>query len=160
MCVVLKMLDGNTGRGQFYAQTPKSTNENAPPEGNKGILFNGVVVDEWEKARQIPDILEERVFRGQSKVALGLETSIERIAARQDYPLGQLAERERHMVREFQRRAHHHVTAPPSPKDRLERLAMIQHYGGPTRLLDFTHSFYTAAFFSVRRFGRRRQSGP
>ena len=67
-------------------------------------FFRRVVVDEWEKARQIPDILEDRVFRGQSKAAWGLETSIERIAARQDYPLGQLAERERHMVREFQRR--------------------------------------------------------
>jgi hypothetical protein len=28
-------------------------------------------------------------------------------------------------------------------------MALMQHYGAPTRLLDFTHSFYVAAFFAM-----------
>lgn len=55
------------------------------------------------------------------------------------------------MLRQFQRRAHHYITDPPSPEHKLEWLALIQHHGGPTRLLDFTHSFYVAAFFALER---------
>jgi hypothetical protein len=52
------------------------------------------------------------------------------------------------ILREFQRRAHHFVD-PPGFQDRLEWLALLQHYGSPTRLLDFTHSFYAAVFFAL-----------
>jgi len=37
----------------------------------------------------------------------------------------------------------------------LEWLALIQHYGGPTRLLDFSYSFYLAAFFAMEKPKRR-----
>jgi FRG domain len=37
----------------------------------------------------------------------------------------------------------------------LEWLALIQHYGGPTRLLDFSYSFYLAAFFAIEKPKRR-----
>jgi hypothetical protein len=38
---------------------------------------------------------------------------------------------------------------PPDFEDRLEWLALLQHHGSPTRLLDFTHSFYAAVFFAL-----------
>ena len=53
------------------------------------------------------------------------------------------------MLRSFQRRAHHHLTILPDLTDTLGWLALIQHYGGPTRLLDFTRSPYIAAFFAM-----------
>jgi hypothetical protein len=53
------------------------------------------------------------------------------------------------MLRQFQRRAHHYLASPPTLDQRLEWLALIQHHGGPTRLLDFSYSFYVAAFFAM-----------
>ena len=35
------------------------------------------------------------------------------------------------------------------PQDQLEWLSQIQHYGGPTSLLDFTDSFWVALYFAV-----------
>jgi hypothetical protein len=59
--------------------------------------------------------------------------------------------RESYIMKQFQRRAHHYIKSPPDQSAGAEWLALIQHYGGPTRLLDFTHSFYVAAFFAVER---------
>ncbi len=58
------------------------------------------------------------------------------------------------MLRQFERRAHHYLQALPRPANKLDWLSLIQHYGGPTRLLDFSHSFYIAAFFAVERAER------
>lgn len=60
-----------------------------------------------------------------------------------------LRNREIVLLNNFQRRAHHYIDDPPELDDRLEWLALMQHHGAPTRLLDFSHSFYVAAFFSM-----------
>lgn len=53
--------------------------------------------------------------------------------------------------RSFQRRAHHYLKDAPELGKLIEWWALIQHFGGPTRLLDFTWSFYAAAFFAIER---------
>lgn len=53
------------------------------------------------------------------------------------------------MICQFQRKSHHYIQNPPEMNNLLEWTALIQHYGGPTRLLDVSFSYYIALFFSI-----------
>lgn len=111
--------------------------------------FVQIRVDSWEDAVVLGKGLTGHVFRGQSDAKWLLSTTIERAARRYGFPDGALRNREVVLLNNFQRRAHQYVDDPPSLEDRLEWLALMQHHGAPTRLLDFSHSFYVAAFFAM-----------
>jgi hypothetical protein len=49
----------------------------------------------------------------------------------------------------FQSQAHNYLTGQQLPNTLLEWWALMQHYGAPTRLLDWTESAYVAAFFAL-----------
>jgi hypothetical protein len=84
-------------------------------------------------------------FRGMGNAMWPLQTSLERLL------VSPVVEAERYLLTAFQRRAHHHVRDCPEPDDYLEWLALMQHHGAPTRLLDCTRSPYVALFFALER---------
>ena len=88
------------------------------------------------------------IFRGHSRSGQSLSPSLERYANAIAKPGGAIAA-ETHIVREFKRRAHHYIQNPPGDSEDLEWLALMQHHGAPTRLLDWTRSPYVAAFFAA-----------
>jgi hypothetical protein len=112
-------------------------------------------VTEWDTLRWLAVCFPHFVYRGQREVSWGLEPSLERACL----PLRagkSLAEVEAQIVREFQRGAEAYLAYIPELPERtnwLEWLALIQHHGGPTRLLDFTRSIYIAAFFAFDEIG-------
>src|SRR6266436_6697245 len=57
---------------------------------------------------------------------------------------------EERIARIFQRKAHLFLTHIPERSDTFQWLALMQHHGAPTRLLDFTWSPYVAAFFALQ----------
>src|SRR5215471_5078000 len=61
------------------------------------------------------------------------------------------AEQEARILRIFKRKAHQFLDRPPDWDDDFQWLALMQHHGAPTRLIDFTWSPYVAAFFALER---------
>lgn len=89
-------------------------------------------------------------FRGQADATWPLETTLYREAVRNGSIESRfLHHREEWLLYQFRRFAHHYRTDLPPEKDTLDWLALVQHYGGPTRLLDFSYSLYVSAFFAV-----------
>lgn len=99
------------------------------------------------------------IYRGQTDAAWDLKSSLFRsfedalrITKSAIGKPKRLARRSHEQValRKFMSVAHQFDVPLPKDKDPLEWLAVMQHYGAPTRLLDATFSPYTAAFFALR----------
>jgi FRG domain-containing protein len=58
---------------------------------------------------------------------------------------------EERILRIFKRKAHQFLPMAPEWEDDFQWLALMQHHGAPTRLIDFTWSPYVAAFFALER---------
>lgn len=88
------------------------------------------------------------LFRGQNDSNWKLETSLERqVKEKRSCPGQELI-----MLKEFQRRAHIYANNTPNYNNTIEWLALLQHYGCPTRLLDFSRSMFIGAYFAVENY--------
>jgi hypothetical protein len=103
-----------------------------------GWVFRGLRKYSYELKSTLDLRLERRskgrVHFGRKDLCIGRQTA-------EDYLLNQ-----------FKRAAHHFVGSsllPDNRNNRLEWLALMRHYGVPTRLLDFTRSPYVACFFAL-----------
>ena len=111
-------------------------------------ILSAVRVEDWDDVRWLATKLPGWLYRGQREESWQLETSLER-ACRDIVPGHTLAEVERQLVIDFQRAAHNYLAKVPDEDDWSGWLALMQHHGGPTRLLDFTRSIYVASFFAL-----------
>lgn len=103
----------------------------------------------WRDTVVLGDLLEGWLHRGHASREWNLVSGIERTAEMFSHPLSTLHEAERDILNQFKRRGHHFVPSLPADAGDLEWMSLLQHHGGPTRFLDFTESFYVAAFFAV-----------
>jgi hypothetical protein len=104
---------------------------------------------DWNSAKNLAQKMNYWVYRGQSTPVWPLSTTLERHGSILNCPKNRRHIVELSVLRTFQRRTHDLISTPPKLTDKLEWLALIQHHGGPTRLLDFTFSFYVATFFAI-----------
>jgi FRG domain len=79
-----------------------------------------------------------------------LDNWVERAARNWEIPIDELPEIEKAMLREFKRAYPPDENAlAPDDNDTVAWLALMQHHGAPTRLLDWTYSPFIAAFFAL-----------
>jgi hypothetical protein len=108
---------------------------------------------------ELQDLLHERfhhktlLFRGHSDESWNLEPTLERVTKKQFPRSGVIqlppSEHEKSLIYRFQRRAHQYISNPPADHALVDWLALMQHHGAPTRLLDWTLSPYVALYFAL-----------
>lgn len=116
--------------------------------------YTEILVDSWETARNAfkkMTALDNWVFRGQADSNWDLRTSFERKydCYSLSGPVNARYRKEKHIRDIFISKAHLYESKLPPINNTLEWMGLLQHYGGCTRLLDFTYSFYVAAYFSM-----------
>lgn len=110
-------------------------------------MFEEIEIESWN---QLKGIVEDYspikdsysrfwVFRGQGNSNWKLMTTLER---------AELVVDEIKMIDEFKRNAHLYIDST-TVNTTLEWISLMQHYGAPTRLLDWTKSPYVAIFFAM-----------
>jgi hypothetical protein len=114
-------------------------------------VFLEIVPESWELARHLSRRLWGWIFRGQEELSWELVTTLDRGPEYRRYERWRLPAVERFILEQFQRRAVSALADRPPLDDLLEWTALLQQHGGPTRLLEFTSSFWVAAFFAIER---------
>jgi hypothetical protein len=89
------------------------------------------------------------LYRGVKNRRWDPETSLERCLKRNCIPRGRWAKVEEGLIREFRRACHQFTAHVPDSGHILEMLALMQHHGAPTRLLDVSYSINIALYFAL-----------
>src|ERR1700722_477712 len=131
------------------------------------VSFNRVVVtdlaESWDDFLEWSSRLRSWGFRGQREASWTLQSSLERDAAHGGirisysygnasgcrYPNRQVIGEK--MLSGFRRLAPFHLQRLPADNDLASWLALMQHYGGPTRLLDWTECPFVGMYFALRK---------
>ena len=109
-----------------------------------------VPIDSWEElVETLSSLSASWTFRGQSDARWPLQSTLARRFISTGIHPEAWPEQENRILRIFKRKAHLFLDHIPDDVDSFRWLGMMQHHGAPTRLLDFTWSFYVAAFFAL-----------
>ncbi|QDU73364.1 FRG domain protein [Bremerella volcania] len=91
------------------------------------------------------------VFRGQADADWKLQSALER-AIGKDWSKDRAKQFEDYSISLFQSKFHLYDKENIQPDSKLAWLSIMQHYGVPTRLVDFTESPYVALYFALESY--------
>jgi len=126
----------------------------------KSSNIEEIRIESWDdfKARIDKRHFRKWVYRGQSNADWKLQSSLYRAineaktirsSACKSSNAINLGRHEKIMLSRFRSSAHLYLTHLPKQSDTFSWLALMQHHGAPTRLLDFSFSAYIALYFAL-----------
>ena len=111
--------------------------------------MEAISIQTWEQFIGLISQFDGWVFRGQEDANWSLDSSLSRYLAQYIPDAREWPIREERALRIFRRKAHNFLDDPTVLDDDLRCLALMQHHGARTRMLDFTKSPFVAAFFAL-----------
>lgn len=111
--------------------------------------MEAITVNTWDEFVALGSALDGWAFRGQQDARWPLLSSLSRYLNAFIADRGTWRLREERAIRIFRRKAHNYLSDPSVLNNDLRCLALMQHHGAPTRLLDFTKSPFVAALFAL-----------
>ncbi len=91
------------------------------------------------------------LYRGHANADWLLQSSLERIIGSK-WSIEEARRFEEYSLAQFQSKFHLYDRENIKPESKLAWLSIMQHYGVPTRLLDFTESPYVALYFALEAY--------
>ena len=98
--------------------------------------------------REINELPNNFLYRGQANAEWKLESSLERML-NDEWTSERVKKFEEMSLFRFKSKFHLYDKENIKPESKLAWLSLMQHYGAPTRLLDFTESPYVALYFAL-----------
>jgi hypothetical protein len=110
-------------------------------------------IKSWEEFQRLVTAsrFKRWAFRGHEKSEWGLNSTLGRYFVDFKLHRDSWGHQEDRIVRLFRRKAELFLQNIPKDDDYFQWLALMQHHGAPTRLLDFTWSPFVAAFFALEK---------
>lgn len=107
--------------------------------------------------KSLNELPNNYIYRGHSDLSWKLQSTLERILENNYETKGKKFEK--YAIDDFKSRFHLYDKSNIQPKTKLEWLSIMQHYGVPTRMLDFTQSPYVAIYFALENI-KKTDKGP
>jgi FRG domain len=109
------------------------------------------ITDSEHLIRALNELPNDYIYRGHADSSWKLESTLERTIG--SHWSGDNAKKfEEHYLNLFKSKYHIYSGNEHKPKSKLAWLSVMQHYGAPTRLIDFTESPYIALYFALEAY--------
>lgn len=119
--------------------------------------MNEVFIDSTDDLiRQLNQLPNHYIYRGQADATWQLQSSLERVIGG-TWSSEKAGKFESLSLERFKSKFHLYDRENVEPRSKLAWLSLMQHYGVPTRLVDFTESPYVALYFALETYNPLEQ---